>query len=89
MSDYTTSMTQRSQVTIPAEVRRVLGLRPRDRVTFSVRGTEVTLKPVTWTLESVAGSVEPLSADSQDFDEQIRAAKEELADRLVREMTEP
>jgi antitoxin PrlF len=89
MSEYTTSMTQRSQVTIPAEVRRVLGLKPRDRVTFSITGTEVKLKPVKWTLDSVAGSVEPVSANTQDFDELIRAAKEEVAERSVREMTEP
>jgi AbrB family looped-hinge helix DNA binding protein len=87
MSDYITTMTQRSQVTVPAEVRRVLGLKPRDRVAFSVDGSDVRFKPAKWTLESVAGSVEPLSADPQDFDAQIRAAKEELAERSVRKMT--
>ncbi|HEY7030014.1 MAG TPA: hypothetical protein VH482_01740 [Thermomicrobiales bacterium] len=89
MSEYVTTMTQRSQVTVPAEVRRVLGLKPRDRVAFSVEGSDVRLKPVKWTLESVAGSVEPLSAGPEDFDEQIRAAKVEMAERSVRKMTEP
>jgi AbrB family looped-hinge helix DNA binding protein len=86
MSEYVMTMTQRSQVTVPAEVRRVLGLKPRDQVAFEIDGEEVRLKPVKWTLESVAGSVEPLSDGPQDFDEQIRQAKEEHAERYVRKM---
>ena len=88
MSEYVTTMTQRSQITVPAEVKRILGLKPRDRVTFSVEGSEVRLKPVKWTVESVAGSVEPISDGPQDFDEQIREAKEEWAERTVRTMTD-
>ena len=30
MKEITTTLTQRSQVTVPAEVRRLLGLKPRD-----------------------------------------------------------
>jgi len=88
MSEYVTTMTQRSQITVPAEVKRILGLKPRDRVTFSVEGSEVRLKPVKWTVESVAGSVEPISDGPQDFDEQIREAKDEWAERTVRTMTD-
>jgi antitoxin PrlF len=32
----TTSMTSKGQVTIPATVRRALGLKPRDKVVFEV-----------------------------------------------------
>ncbi|MBI3972721.1 MAG: AbrB/MazE/SpoVT family DNA-binding domain-containing protein [Chloroflexi bacterium] len=40
-----TTMTQKGQVTVPAEIRARLGLKPRDRVRFEVHGAEVTLKP--------------------------------------------
>ena len=36
MREITTTLTQRSQVTVPAEVRRLLGLKPRDKVTFTI-----------------------------------------------------
>jgi AbrB family looped-hinge helix DNA binding protein len=78
-------MTQRGQVTVPAEVRKLLGLKPRDKVAFAIDDGEVRLLPVSFTLESAFGSVEPLS-DSDDFDRQIREAKEERAERAVRKL---
>ena len=36
MKEITTTITQRSQVTVPAEVRRVLGVKPRDKITFTI-----------------------------------------------------
>ena len=86
MHEVVTTLTQRSQVTVPAEVRRILGLKPRDHVAFEIDGDEVRLKPVKWTLESVAGSVKPLRDGPQDFDEMIRQAKEEVAERYIEKM---
>jgi antitoxin PrlF len=88
MHEFVTTLTQRSQVTVPAEVRRVLGLKPRDRIAFTVEGSEVRLVPVKHTLESVFGAIEPLTDGPQDFDEQIREAKEERAEQTVRKMRE-
>ena len=88
MVQVVTTMTQRSQVTIPAEVRRVLGLKPRDKVAFTIDGEEVRLSPVRFTVESVAGSLPPLNDGPQDFDELIRQAKDERAERTVRGVTE-
>ena len=84
MNLFVTTLTHRSQVTIPAEVRRVLGLKPRDKVAFAVEGGEVRLRPVKHSLESVAGSLPPLHDGPQDFDEQIRLAKDERAERTMR-----
>ena len=39
-----TRLTAKHQTTIPAEVRRVLGLKAGDRVEFSIEGTVVTLR---------------------------------------------
>ena len=88
MVQVVTTITQRSQVTIPAEVRRVLGLKPRDKVAFTIDGEEVRLSPVKYTIESVAGSLPPLHEGPQDFEEQIRQAKDERAERTVRGVTD-
>ena len=82
MKELVTTMTQRGQITVPAEVRRLLGLKPRDKVAFKIDDGKVRLVPVAFTVESAFGSVEPLP-DDMDFDERIREAKEERAARLV------
>ena len=39
MKQFTATTTQRNQVTIPAEVRRRLGIKPRDKVAFTIDDT--------------------------------------------------
>lgn len=86
MREITTTLTQRSQVTVPAEVRRLLGLKPRDKVTFTIAEGEVRLKPVAYSLESAYGSVP--SRRPEDFDELSRAARDARAERTRRKMRE-
>ena len=88
MKEITTTITQRSQVTVPAEVRRVLGVKPRDKVTFAIADGEVRLKPVAYSIESVYGSVKP-SRKPEDFDELSRIAKDAKAEQTVHEMGKP
>ena len=87
MKEITTTLTQRSQVTVPAEVRRLLGLKPRDKVTFTIAEGEVRLKPVAYSLESAYGSVEP-SRRPEDFDELSRVARDTRAERTLQKMSE-
>jgi antitoxin PrlF len=75
MKALVASITQRSQVTIPAEVRRKLGLKPRDKVAFVIEGDQVRLEPVAFTLETAFGCVTPLARPG-DFEERVRQAKE-------------
>ena len=86
MKEITTTITQRCQVTIPAEVRRVLGLKPRDKVAFTIQDREVRLMPVSFTLESAFGSVKP-SQEPEDFKEVSRAAKDAKAEETLQEMS--
>ena len=87
MKEITTTLTQRSQVTVPVEVRRLLGLNPRDKVTFAITEGEVRLKPVAYSLESAYGSVNP-SGRPEDFDELSRAARDAKAGQTRRKMRE-
>ncbi len=82
MKQIVTTMTQRGQVTIPAEVRRKFGLKPGDKVMFTVEDDHVSVSPVEFSLEDAFGSVEPLNRP-EEIDELIRLAKEERARGLI------
>ena len=85
MRKYASTITQRGQVTLPAEVRRLLGVKPRDRVEFIIDDGQVTVKPARFTAQTAFRSIKPLSPPI-DIEEQIRIAKDERAERFVREM---
>jgi antitoxin PrlF len=64
-------LTSRGRVTIPLEVRRVLGLQPPDRVAFVVEGNEVRLRHAESVVARTAGALKqyfpqpPLSAEAE------------------------
>ena len=68
-------------------MRRALGLKPKDKVTFTIEGDEVRLSPVSFTLEAAYGSVKP-SQSPEDFEEISREAKEAKAEQSARELRE-
>ncbi len=78
MKEIVTTMTQRGQVTVPSEVRRLLGLKPRDKVAFSIEDDKVQLLPARFTLESAFASVKPATR-TRDFRSVSRAARDEKA----------
>lgn len=59
MPELETRLTQKGQVTIPAEIRQRLGLKPKDMVRFEVEGDEVKLEPATSQLLAGFGAVKP------------------------------
>lgn len=83
MKELLTTITQRGQVTIPAEVRRVLGVKPRDKVAFQIEDGQVRLAPAKFSLETAYGSVSPVHKP-EDFKEMARQAKEEHVRRALR-----
>ena len=85
MREITASVTERGQVTIPAEVRKALGLKPRDKVSFRMEGKIVTILPASFTWRSAYGSVKP-QRKPEDFKELSRQAQDELAERSLRKM---
>jgi AbrB family looped-hinge helix DNA binding protein len=52
-------MTQKGQVTIPVEIRRQLGLKPKDTVQFVQEADGVKVRPRKSTLLEGFGSVQP------------------------------
>lgn len=53
---YTAQLTQKGQVTIPVDIRRYLGLFPRQKVAFIKRKDQVLIKPAKSFLD-LAGSI--------------------------------
>lgn len=75
-------MTSKGQVTIPAEVREHLGLKPKDSVQFEVKGDEVVMKPVRSEILKWFGSVKPRRRpeDWKKLREEVELAIAEDAD---------
>lgn len=59
MKESLATITTKGQVTIPAEVRKALGLRPRDKVAFVFDQGQVKIEPSSSTLRHGFGAVEP------------------------------
>jgi antitoxin PrlF len=69
----TSALTSKGQVTIPAEVRRRLGLHPGDRVAFVVDGDEVRLVRRESRVEAAFGLCKPGGSLSlEQMDQAIR-----------------
>ena len=85
MKELVTTMTQKGQVTIPVEIRHLLGLKAKDKVAFSIDKGNVLLAPVKYTLETAFGAVKPLSK-LQDLKELTQTAMAEHADKVMEEM---
>ena len=87
MRELIATTTQRNQVTIPVEVRRLLGLKPGDKVAFTIEdGGKVRLAAASFSLESAYGSVKP-STSPEDFDEVSRSAKDSMAEDTARQLS--
>jgi len=79
---YIMPVTSKGQVTIPAAVRRLLGLTKNAKVAFRIEGNAVTVEPAQATLQAAYGAVEPLTWP-EDFERITEIAHEEQALRAV------
>lgn len=84
-----TKMTRKGQVTIPAEIRRVLRLRVGDRLSVEQHGEAVLLRRVGSVAERTAGALaayrlgRPLSATEERAAFEATVAAEVAADDLA------
>jgi AbrB family looped-hinge helix DNA binding protein len=77
-------MTSKGQVTIPVEVRRALGLKPRDRVAFSVEDGVATVRKAESVVKRLSGSVK-WTGGPIDFKELRREFEDDMAANVRRE----
>lgn len=86
MKEILTTMTKRGQITVPADVRRVLGLKAKDKVAFAIEDDRVELRPVQFTLETAFGSVKP-ATKTEDLKSIAWVAHEEKVKRELEKLT--
>lgn len=85
MKHIATTITKKGQITIPIEVRKALGLNPRDKVIFVLEGGEVKLKPMVSTLRAGFGAVKPRSTP-ENFKELRHKAQEWVVYKAEQEL---
>jgi AbrB family looped-hinge helix DNA binding protein len=82
MREYHSSVSPKGQITLPAEVRHRLGIKPKDTVTIQVEGSEVRIMPAAFTLETAAESV-PALAEPLTWEEIEARIKEDRDERIT------
>lgn len=87
VEEHVRIITTKGQVTIPIEVRRLLGVKPQDKVMFQVVDGRVELRPVTMTLRSAFGAVKPRKRP-ENFKELRDIAIEEHIQKVAEDMRE-
>ncbi len=87
LKEHIRRITSKGQVTVPADVRRKLGVKPGETIVFRIREDRVELDRAPMSLEEAFGSVPPLNRP-EDFEAQGQAAWEEHAEKVLDEMDE-
>lgn len=85
--DPVSSVSPKGQVTLPLEIRRLLGIQPKDKVAFRIQDGEVRVRPARSSLEAVYRSVPALKQPLSDK-EMTEIAHEEHARQVVEEGNE-
>jgi len=85
MREIHANVSDRGRVTLPAEVRRALGLKKGDDVIFVIEDEGAVRVRKRWTLENIAGSV-PALDPPRTWEEVKRIVAEEVAERYAEKM---
>ncbi|MCB9138487.1 MAG: AbrB/MazE/SpoVT family DNA-binding domain-containing protein [Caldilineaceae bacterium] len=80
--EYIGTITSKGQVTIPAAVRRLLGVNAADKLLFRIVDGKVEIGPLPMSLDEAFASVKPLNTP-ENFTKIERIAQEEREARYV------
>ena len=76
-------LSSKGQVTIPAPVRKALGLKPGDRIAYKVGKVSAELIPIKGTILDAAGSVKPRKKD-----ESLAEIRASVKKRMAKQVAE-
>ncbi len=88
MYEQISVITRKGQITVPAEIRRALGLRQGDKLIFSLENPatgQVTVRPVRSVAEMTYGAVTPRKRP-EDLKALRQEAEEEAAEAVLAAM---
>lgn len=81
---FTSSVTQKGQATIPAPIRQRLGIKPNTKIVFELKnGDEATLKPVPdfFSMKGLVKSKKPFSIRAMD-----KAVEKAIKNKYVKKL---
>ena len=85
MVEIRAKISSKNQITVPAEVRRRLGVGASDMIAFFfTQSGAIEVQKPRFDLESILGSIPPLPGASPDFEREIEEATAEEIERLAR-----
>src|SRR5947208_10583632 len=84
MKEMLSSVSPKGQVTLPIEIRRSLGIKPKDKVSFQLKGRKVEIVPAPSPLERSYQAI-PALKPPRSWKEIERLAAEESAEAAARE----
>jgi len=82
MTEIIATVSSKYQITLPADVRRRLGVGASDKIAFVLDEEGVRIEPVKLTLSDLYGSVPALPGETADLEKEIDEAMT-AADRIV------
>ena len=88
MREHVATVTSKGQLTLPAAVRRQLGIDAGDRVAIVIEDEEgARLRRIEHDMRSVRGLIAtPPGLESQDFDDLIEETMADHADQMLRRL---
>ena len=84
MKEFESSVSPKGQITIPLEIRRQLGVKPKDKVVITLDGDGVRIAPTDSQYEASFQAV-PALGKRRTLDEMTEIAQEEHAQEAARE----
>lgn len=84
MQEFEAIVTENGQVTIPVKIRRMMGLRPGDRVRFQVEGNVIRIERASSKLLAGFGAVSPIKRP-EDYRKLREGFEKEVAEDVVSE----
>jgi AbrB family looped-hinge helix DNA binding protein len=84
MKEFLSSVSTKGQVTLPAEIRARLGIKPKDTVILSLEDEGVILRPTQVSLKAGFRSI-PALKPSRSLEEMTEMAAEEHAEEAAKE----
>lgn len=85
MREIVSSVTSKGQVTIPVEVRRLLGVKPRDKVAFLVDGDNVRIARRESVVARTAGILKS-NKPAPTIEEMRQSVERGMAEEAVKRM---
>jgi AbrB family looped-hinge helix DNA binding protein len=86
MREFEATVTGKGQITIPKEIRRIMGLHPHDRVSFELEGESVKIRRVSSKLMQGYGAI-TARKKPEEYQELRKAFEAGVAEELIQNST--